>query len=382
MIMKGSELKPKTIVIAHNTARYLLMHYRHLLNDLNEVYEKVVCVTPKDGYEHGFAEMGIEHCPINMEQHGMNPLKEWGLVRQFVSIYQKYQPDHVLNFSIKPCLYGGYAAKKVKIPKAGYMVTGLGYVFMTKGLKASLIKRLVVSRYRKNLRPDDEVFFQNKDDAKLFAGLGITTHSNTHVLPGTGIDLEEFKPLKKRDESIDKVRFLFIGRMLKDKGIYELVKACHALRKHGARFQCDLLGPLDENPSAIKRSELNAWQKKGLIRYLGEVPDVKPRIAKSHIFILPSYREGLPRAGLEAMAMGLPVITTDVPGCREIIEHNKNGFMVKVKRSAPLAKAMKKFIDQKSLIQSMGNNSRKICEKKFSVSIVSEIVRSAMLKKL
>ena len=170
--------------------------------------------------------------------------------------------------------------------------------------------------------------------------------------------------------------------MLKDKGIYELVKACYALRKQGVRFQCDLLGPLDKNPTAIQRSELKAWQKKGLIRYLGEVHDVKPRIAKSHVFVLPSYREGLPRAELEAMAMGLPVITTDVPGCREIIEHKKNGFMIEAQHSTPLAKAMKRFVDNKTLIESMGDHSRTICEEKFSVDIVSEIVCSAMAKKL
>ncbi len=375
-----SKANQSRIIIAHNTAKYLLMHYRQLLIVLNQQFGRVICVTPKDGHHEEFDDLGCEFHPIDMQQHGMNPLLEWHLVKQFLEIYRQYQPDCVLNFSIKPCLYGGYAAKKLNVPKAGYMVTGLGYVFMTSGLKASTLKRLVVKQYTKNLRSNDEVFFQNKDDAKLFSDLGITGEANSHVLPGTGIDLNQFKPAPQRDKPIDKVRFLFIGRMLKDKGVYELVKACYALRKQGVRFQCDLLGPLDKNPSGIKREELVAWQKKGLIRYLGEVPDVRSRIAKSHVFVLPSYREGLPRSGLEAMAMGLPVITTDAPGCREIIDNGKNGFMIASERSTPLAKAMKKFIDDKSLIQSMGDQSRAICEERFSVDIMVDMVRSVMLK--
>ena len=367
-----------TIVIAHNTAKYLLMHYRQLLLDLNKEYGRVVCVTPKDGHEHEFAMLGIEYRSITMEQHGMNPFMEWKLVRQFSAIYQELKPSKVINFSIKPCLYGGYAAKKAKVPTAGYMVTGLGYIFLTQTARVALLRKFVVRLYRNNLRTNDHVFFQNKDDEQLFSELGITDHVNTYVLPGTGIDLNEFQPIENALDNIDKVRFLFIGRMLKDKGIYELVKACYALRKQGARFQCDLLGPIDSNPSAISREVIDDWQKKRLIRYLGETHDVKPRIAKSHVFVLPSYREGLPRAGLEAMAMGLPVITTDVPGCREIVEHKKNGFLIESHHSTPLARAMKKCIDNKALIKEMGESSRKMSEERFSVELVSDIVRSAM----
>ena len=370
----------KTIIVAHNTAKYLLMHYRQLLIELNQQFDRVVCVTPKDGHHQEFTELGYHYHPIKMQQHGMNPLQEWQLMRQFVGIYQQYQPDCVLNFSIKPCLYGGHAAKKLNVPKAGYMVTGLGYIFMNDDWKASNLKRLVVKKYTDNLRSNDEVFFQNKDDKSLFSELGIIDKPSTHVLPGTGIDLAEFKPAPRNNDVIDKVRFLFIGRMLKDKGVYELVKACYALKKKGVRFQCDLLGPLDDNPSAIQRDELLAWQQKGLVRYLGEVDDVREQITKSHVFVLPSYREGLPRAGLEAMAMGLPVISTDVPGCRELVEEGENGFLIPAEHSTPLLKAMKKFIDNKSLIQSMGDRSREICEERFSVEIMIDMVRRAMLK--
>ena len=370
--------KTKTIVVAHNTAKYLLMHYRQLLFDLKKEFDNVICVAPEDGFEHRFEKLGFDFVSIDVQQHGTNPLKEWKLVKEFSSIYKKYQPDAVLNFSIKPCLYGGYAAKKLGVEKAGYMVTGLGYIFLTSGFKAKLLKKLTVSRYRKNLRKQDHVFFQNKDDAKLFEDFQITNSAKTHVLPGTGIDLKEFPFSKKNSDQISQVRFLYIGRMLKDKGLVELVKACYALRKLGCSFQCDLVGPLDTNPSAIKFPEIQSWQKKNLIRYHGETEDIKQFLKDSHVFVLPSYREGLPRAGLEAMSMGLPIITTDVPGCREIVEHGVNGLLVEAKHSTPLAKSMKRFIDDKSMIEKMGKKSRLICEEKFSVEIVSDMVCRAM----
>ena len=369
-----------TIVIAHNTAKYLLMHYRHLLVDLNRRYDRVVCVTPKDGHEQGFAKLSIEYRPISMRQHGMNPLTEFWLVLQFFKIYRELKPAKVLNFSIKPCLYGGLAARMAKVPKAGYMVTGLGYIFLTETSKAALIRKMAVKWYTKILRSNDAIFFQNKDDEKLFFDLGITQSVNVHVLPGTGVDLNEFKsigsmPGISRDKPI---KFLFIGRMLRDKGLYELIEACKILKEKKWSFECDLLGPLDSNPSAIKRKEIDAWQKQGFIRYLGETHDVRPYIEKSHVFVLPSYREGLPRAGLEAMAMGRAVIATDVPGCREIIKENRNGVLVPVKHAMYLAKAMKSFIADESKAFEMGEQSRQICEEFFTVEKVSVIVRSAM----
>ncbi len=373
-------VEKSTIVITHNTSKYLLMHYRHLLVDLNRRYDRVVCVTPKDGHEQGFAKLSIEHRPISMRQHGMNPLTELWLVIQLLKIYRELKPSKVLNFSIKPCLYGGAAARLAKVPKAGYMVTGLGYIFLTETPKAALIRRMAVKWYTKILRSNDEVFFQNKDDEKLFSDLGITRLANVHILPGTGVDLNEFKSIESiPDISRDKpIKFLFIGRMLRDKGLYELVEACKILKEKKWNFECDLLGPLDSNPSAIKRKEIDAWQKQGFIRYLGETHDVRPYIEKSHVFVLPSYREGLPRAGLEVMAMGRPVIATDVPGCREIVRNGKNGVLVPVKHPMHLAKAMKSFIADESKVSEMGEQSHQICEEFFTVEKVSAIVRSAM----
>jgi glycosyltransferase involved in cell wall biosynthesis len=372
--------RQETLVIAHNTAKYLLMHYKQLLQDLTAQYDNVICVTPVDGFEQGFAELGIEHRPITMQQHGMNPFVEWRLVAQFYKLYKELRPHQVLNFSIKPCLYGGLAARLAKVPKAGYMVTGLGYVFLTQSFKVSVIRKIVVGLYASILRKKDAVFFQNKDDAALFAQLGITKRAQKFVLPGTGIDVNEFCSTQAFPDIKDAypLRFLFIGRMLKDKGLYELVAACKKLVEKGLPFECELLGPIDGNPSAIQLNEIQQWQDQGLIVYSGETKNVLPYIEASHVFVLPSYREGLPRACLEAMSLGRAVIATDVPGCREVVKDTENGYLVKVMDIESLADAMEKFIVNPSLISQLGERSRQICEESFAVEKVSDIVLSAM----
>lgn len=369
----------KTIVVSHNTAKYLLMHYRQLLVDLKESYQRVVCITPEDGYQQGFAELGVEYRSIRMKQHGMNPLTESFLIKQYLQLYRELQPDHVINFSIKPCLYGGFAANRLDIDKAAYMVTGLGFIFLSPKRWVAWLRKLVVQWYSRILRDQDVLFFQNGDDAELFRELGISGDTHVRILPGTGIDLTEFaeQPLPDFQQG---VTFLFIGRLLHDKGVYELVEACHLLKEKQKEFECQLLGPIDTNPSAIQRSEVDQWQKLGVVNYLGEVDDVRPFIQGCHVFVLPSYREGLPRAGLEAMAVGRAIISTDAPGCREIVQEPKNGFKVSVNNAQELADAMQEMIESQDLLAGMGQISRKICEEDFSVEKVSHIVLTALLE--
>ena len=380
-MVDSTTTQDKTIIVAHNTARYLLMHYRQLLIDLTEQYDKVICVTPIDGHQQSFAELGIEHRSIAMQQHGMNPLVELRLLKQFYKLYKTEKPEHVLHFSIKPCLYGGMAARLAKVAKVGYMVTGLGYVFLTQSVKVAIIRKVVVAIYTAILRNKDAIFFQNKDDAALFSDLGITRQVQQFILPGTGIDTKEFSSSKALPEISESqpLRFLFIGRMLRDKGLYELINACKQLDEKGLKFECELLGPIDSNPSAIQLAEIQQWEQQGLIKYSGEVSDVIPFIEASHVFVLPSYREGLPRSALEAMAIGRAIIATDVPGCREVVKDSSNGCLVKVKDANSLAQAMEKCLSRPDLVSQFGEQSKQICQKSFTVEKVSDIVLGAML---
>ena len=234
------------------------------------------------------------------------------MVAQLYKIYKKFQPQVVLNFSIKPCLYGGLAARLVGINKIACMVTGLGYIFLTQTLAVKGLRAMLSHWYRLILREQDILLFQNPDDAAFFADLGISRKCQVMILPGTGIDTAEFSASPPEINNRP-VHFLFIGRMLQDKGLYELQQACKLLKEQGRNFKCTLLGPVDSNPSAVNLQQIEAWQQKKLLHYAGETKDVKPYIEKCDVFILPSYREGLPRAGLEAMAMSRAVITTDAP---------------------------------------------------------------------
>lgn len=370
-------MKQDTIVLCHNTARYLLMHYRQLLEDLCREYKTVVCITPEDGYQQQFSELGIVYQPLKMSQHGMNPLKEWQVILQLYKAYKHFTPHIALNFSIKPCLYGGLAARLAKVSKTGCMVTGLGYVFLTKATAVKVLKWVLSQWYRLMLRKQDILLFQNPDDEHFFKELGISRKCKTIVLPGTGIDTQDFNAAPPVVEKRP-VRFLFIGRMLQDKGLYELIDACQILQRDGFKFECHLLGPIDSNPSAISLSQLENWQNESLIKYHGEASDVRPYIEQADVFVLPSYREGLPRAGLEAMAMSRAIITTDAPGCREIVTSGENGYIVALKNSNALAEAMTKFIKQPKKCAEMGTKSRQYCVDKFEVSKVSKMIITAL----
>ncbi len=370
----GQERLPiaaQTIVVCHNTSRYLWLHYEQVLHDLAKHYERVVCVAPRDGDEHAFEVAGLTYQPIAIQQHGMNPLQEIKFIWDLYWIYKKYDPHVVLNFSIKPCLYGSLAARLSGVKLIGNMVTGLGYVFLTQTPLAKLVRLMVKICYRLVLRKQDLFFFQNPDDASLFKQSGISRSCREVVLPGTGIDTDYFygEPgVPQKGEA----RFLYIGRMLKDKGLMEYYLAASSLKKRYPNIKVSLLGPLDENPSAISQDKINQWHDEGVIEYLGETRDVRPYILQSHVFVLPSYREGLPRSGLEAMSMSRPVVTTDAPGCRELVEEGENGYLVDVRDDEQLAVAMEAFITQPERCNTMGAASRKRCCAFFDVAFVSD----------
>ena len=369
---------PRTIVVCHNTSRYLWMHYEHLLRALGETYERVVCITPRDGSESEFESAGLIYQPIEIHQHGMNPFQEVRFIYDLYRQYQKYAPDVVLNFSIKPCLYGALAGRMAGVKKIGCMVTGLGYVFLTPSLMAKMIRKAMIFGYPKLLSQKDTFFFQNPDDADLFAKDGISRSCRSVVLPGTGIDIRHFCASAPTPDK-GKVRFLCIARLLKDKGIFEYYQAAKAIKQRYPDSSFGLLGPLDNNPSAIPESEVRIWHEEGVVEYLGETKDVRPYLLNADVFVLPSYREGLPRAGLEAMAMSRAVIASDAPGCRELVEVNKNGFLVPPKSSEHLVQAMEALIIDPEKCHQFGVASRGRCESVFDVNKVTNTILGQLL---
>ncbi len=321
-------------------------------------------------------DLGAHVHEIYLKRTGMNPLTDLRTIYHLWYLIRQIKPDFLLSYTIKPVIYGNIAAWLACVPRRFALITGLGYAFTGDSRKRSWLKQIVQILYRIALGKAHKVFFQNQDDASLFQSLRIIKSSDHKicVVNGSGIDVSSFTvaPLPQINQ------FLLIGRLLGDKGVREYVKAASMVRKQHPDLRFGLLGWIDENPDAISEDELQQWIEAGDVQFYGRLTDVRPIIAESSIYVLPSYREGTPRTILEAMAMGRPIITTDAPGCRETVIDGENGFLVPVKAIDELADAMLKFIEKPELITQMGSRSRQIAEEKYDVNKVNRIMLKEM----
>jgi glycosyltransferase involved in cell wall biosynthesis len=298
-------------------------------------------------------------------------------VRALIAFFREFRPDIVLTYTIKPVIYGLLAARLVGVPRRFAIITGLGYTFVGADLKARLAGAAARQLYRLSLRGADLVFFQNPDDRALFERLGLLRAPDQAVLVnGSGIDLDQFQPVPLPG---DTVSFLLIARLLKDKGVREYIETARQVRSRHPGTQFHLVGWLDQgNPAGIAEDELRAWITEAVICYHGQLDDVRPAIAATSVYVLPSYREGTPRTVLEAMAMGRPIVTTDVPGCRETVRQGVNGYLVPAQDASALAGALERFLLEPSLIEAMGRESRRIAVEKYDVRKVNATILEAM----
>jgi len=367
----------KVVVIA-SLAESLLNFRGPLLTAMKARGHHVTAMAPgeNDSVAARLGAMGVDYRPLALERTGMNPLRDLHALSQLVACLRELQPDVVFGYTIKPVIYGSLAARLAGVPRSYSMVTGLGYAFIGSGLRQRFISMLVSVLYRAGLSGNAGVFFQNPDDLELFCSRRLLGDPRKAILVnGSGIDLDRHSP---SEPSPGSPRFLLIARLLRDKGIVEYVEAAAILKKQYPETSFSLLGPFDSNPAAITREEIDRWQRDGNIEYLGETDDVRPYIAGCSVYVLPSYREGTPRTVLEAMAMGRAVVTTDAPGCRETVREGENGFMVPVRDSGSLARALERFILNPGLCATMGQKSRQIAVEKYDVHKVNEIMLKAM----
>ncbi len=323
-----------------------------------------------DGFEPKIEALGVKFNALPVDKKGINPRADIKLFWALYRCYKVQQPDIVHHFTIKPVIYGSIAARMAKIPKIVNTVTGLGYVFTDK--KITWLRRLVVGLYRISLKCADFTFFQNQDDLDFFLSRGLVKKSGTALLPGSGVDCEHFSPVSGPNP-LEKSQptFLMVSRLLKDKGIYEFVEAARLVKEHYPKSRFQLLGQRDiRNPNVVPEKDLKDWNDQGLVSWPGEVSDVRPIMAKSDVVVLPSYREGIPRALLEAAAMAKPIITTDAVGCREVVDHEINGVLVPVKDAPALAGAMERMINDPEMRKRMGKAGRKKVEREFDEKIV------------
>lgn len=306
---------------------------------------------------------------------GMNPVKDLKAVYLLMKELKQLQPDIVFSTFIKPVIFGSLAAKLARVPKVIGMIEGLGNAFTPykegKTQKAKIVQAIQILLYKISLPFLDKLIFLNPDDKKdLVDSYRISTKS-TAILGGIGVDLERFG--YQEVDITKEVSFLFIARLLKEKGIFEYLEAARKIKAEYPTVRFTIIGGFDEgNPFAISKDALDDYIKHGVIEYLGYVDNVPEVIANSSVFVLPSYREGVPRSTQEAMAIGRAVITTDVPGCRETVVHRKNGLLVPVYSVDELAQAMRYFVENKQEILNMGIESRKMAEQKFDIAKVND----------
>lgn len=344
-----------------------------------EVHAAAPDLTSDSMFANELKSIGITTHNIHMARTGMSPSVDIKTLISLWKLMRKIKPTYVLGYTIKPVIYGSLAAWLARVPRRFALITGLGYAFQDSDgdAKRSRVRAIAQKLYQHSLKYCQVVFFQNPDDEALFKELRIvSTKQSTIVVNGSGINLDEypFAPLPEREYP----KFLFIGRLLGDKGIREYAAAAALVKEKYPEVEFDLVGRIDINPNAIKQSELDIWINDKRLNYFGQISDVKPRIADCSVYVLPSYREGTPRTVLEAMSMGRAVITTDAPGCRETVADGDNGFLVPVKDVEALAQAMLHFIEQQELITQMGQRSRVIAEERYDVHKVNEQMLKGM----
>lgn len=312
---------------------------------------------------------------------GLNPLKDTRALAVLRRLFASIEPDLLFSYFIKPVIYGSLAGRWVGIPNQFSLIAGLGYAFGPQassgvGLGRRLLRGTVKYLYRTALRFNQKVFVQNHDDAKELTASGIVPPEKLIILPGTGVDLRHFH---FAPPVTSPVRFLWMGRLLQEKGVLDFVAAARLVRQQFPKAEFMVVGGADDNPDAIDEVKVKEWVRSGLIQWPGMVSDVRPWLERASVFVLPSYyREGKPRTIQEAMAMGRPIITTDSPGCRETVEPGRNGFLVPVRQPAALAEAMRRFLAQPQLIEEMGRESRRMAEETYDVHAINEVMLNAM----
>jgi glycosyltransferase involved in cell wall biosynthesis len=308
---------------------------------------------------------GSDAVEIAVDRSGMNPFRDASLLASYVALFRRRKPGFFLGFTAKPNIYGALAAQFTGVQVLPN-VSGLGTAFMSDGP----LSRIVSFLYRRAFRRSKIVFFQNADDRDLFVDRAIVRAEQARLLPGSGIDLTQFRPEPPPGDG--PLRFLFIGRLLGDKGVREFVEAAGSLKPRYPNWRFQLLGPVDEgNRTGVATGEVRRWVDQGLVEYLGHADDVRPYIREATAVVLPSYREGLPRSLLEGAAMARPLVATDVPGNRQLVEHGVNGLLCEARSGPSLAQAMQRMGEMNAEDRAaLGKAGRDKVERQFSEELV------------
>lgn len=353
------------IVISANSCWNIVNFRLGLIQALRENGYRITVVAPEDGHSSRLADIGVTFVPVPINSSGVSVAEDLLLFVRYLKIFRDLKPYAYLGFTAKPNIYGSMAARAVGA-KVINNVSGLGTVFIKRGLLTSLLGQL----YRFSFRTSARVFFQNREDMALFIHKGTVRPEQAQLLPGSGVDLARFKPRGLRGSG--PFRFLLVARLLWDKGVAEYVEAARAVRRLHPEVSCQMLGPVGvNNRTAVPSAVLERWRAENVVEYLGERDDVRDAMEQADCIVLPSYREGLPRALLEGSAMGKPLIATDVPGCRDVVVDGQTGYLCEVRSADSLTAAMLKMVEAPVAERlEMGKRGRRKVEQEFCESLV------------
>lgn len=357
----------RRIVISINTAWNVYNFRIGLVKAFIERGYEVVILAPGDDYVPLLEAQGCRCIHLPMDKNGSNPLKDLALCVRYYAALRSLRPSAFLGYTIKPNVYGSIAAHLLGIPVVNN-IAGLGSTF----IRETLLTKLVRLLYRIALGRSHRVFFQNEDDLKFFTTMGLVKRRAAALVPGSGVNLDNYLPEPPAADGARSFRFLMVARVLKNKGVEEYVEAGRLLRAAGVRAEFQLLGAIDAgNPNSIAAEKIAEWGHAGLLSYLGKTDDVRPFMANADCVVLPSYREGVPRALLEAAALARPIIATNVAGCRDAVEDQVNGFLCEAKDAASLAASMRKMAELPPARRAqMGLAGRRKVEAEFDEQLV------------
>ena len=356
--------KKTHLVFSGNTAWGMYNFRSKLLKHYADSARVTVIAPHDDIYSEKLRGLGCEVVDIDIQSKGRNPLADFLLVVKYVRLFKQLKPDFSITYTIKPNIYASIAARILGIPFLP-ITTGLGYIFLHKNLTSVIAKVL----YKLAFQKARQVWFLNVDDMKIFKESRLVCESKVRLLHGEGIDTEKL-PLMPLNETSDAFKFLLIGRMIADKGLYEYADAAKMVKQKYPDVQFWLLGPLwKENPAAVSEEQLRQWDKEGVVAYLGATDNVKQCISQVDCVVLPSsYREGVPFTLMEGASMGRPLIATDIPGCRDVVIDGKTGYLCEVKNASSLAHAMEKMMALNPIQRrQMGLAGREYMEREFDV---------------
>lgn len=366
--MNSPEASNRKAILFANTDWYLYNFRLSLARELRKTGYEVLLLSPAGEYTDHFIQSGFRWQPIAVSRRGINPFQELRTAWQLWKTLRVEKPFLLHSFTLKCNLHAAIAGKIVGARKIVHSITGLGYFFYTQQ-QSTLLRRLLEFSMRVLFRCE-QVIFQNSYHLELFRKRGIVREQHSFLIPSSGVDIDYFKPSPEESEE---VLVIFPARYLRDKGVVEFIEAARLLKKSNVAARFALVGATDPgNPSSVSANELAEWNREGIVEDWGWQTDMRKVYQLAHIVCLPSYHEGLPKVLIEAAASGRAIVTTDIPGCRDVVSQGENGYLVPVGDTLALSEALHELIQDPELRAKMGRRGRKRAEQRFSAALVNQ----------